>query len=207
QFDFFQRAEHYGRVLAENVPRKLALLVGINEYQGATKLRGCVMDVELQKHLLIHRFGFNPSDILIVSDNSPIKPTRENILEAFQEHLIKQAKPNDVAVFHYSGHGSLVKDPSPLALEECRQETGQVNSCQYNGTIVPINATPLNQQGETVTVSDIMGQTLFLLMSRLPTDKLRTVHRSRNIRYARIAVIGESGTATSSVKSHAKYCP
>ncbi|MEL7038389.1 MAG: caspase family protein [Cyanobacteria bacterium J06592_8] len=175
QFDFFQRAEHYGQVLAQSTPRKLALLVGINEYQGASKLRGCVMDVELQKHLLIHRFGFNPSDILIVSDNSPIKPTRENILEAFEEHLIKQAKPDDVAVFHYSGHGSLVKDPSPLDLEECRQETGQVNSCQYNGTIVPINATPLKQEGETVTVSDIMGQTLFLLMSRLPTDKLSMI--------------------------------
>lgn len=175
QFDFFRRAEHYGRVLAQSTPRKLALLVGINQYQGATELRGCAMDVKLQKHLLISRFGFSPDDILIVSDDSPIKPTRENILEAFENHLIKQAKPDDVAVFHYSGHGSLVKDPSPLNLKECRQETSQVNSCQYNGTIVPINAAPLKQQGETVTVSDIMGQTLFLLMSRLPTDKLTMI--------------------------------
>lgn len=175
QFDFFQRAEHYGRVLAQSTPRKLALLVGINQYQGATELRGCVMDVELQKHLLMSRFGFKPDDILIVSDDSPLKPTRENILEAFEDHLIKQAKPDDVVVFHYSGHGSLVQDPSPLDLEECRQETGQVNSCQYNGTIVPINAAPLKQEGDTVTVSDIMGQTLFLLMSRLPTDKLTLI--------------------------------
>ncbi len=175
QFDFFRRAEHYGRVLAQSTPRKLALLVGINQYQGASELRGCVMDVELQKHLLMSRFGFKSEDILIVSDNSPIKPTRENILEAFEEHLIKQAQSDSVAVFHYSGHGSLVKDPSPLNLEECRQETTSINSCQYNGTIVPINAAPLKQEGDTVTVSDIMGQTLFLLMSRLPTDKLTLI--------------------------------
>ncbi|MGL5080683.1 MAG: caspase family protein [Microcoleaceae cyanobacterium] len=175
QLDFFHRAEQYGRVLAQSTPRKLALLVGINEYQGATKLRGCAMDVELQKQLLIHRFGFNPQDILIVSDESKLQPTRENILQAFEEHLIKQAKPGDVAVFHYSGHGGLVKDPSPLDLTVCRQETGQVNSCQYNGTIVPINAEPVKQEGETLAVSDIMGQTLFLLMSRVPTDNLTTI--------------------------------
>ncbi|MEA5497560.1 caspase family protein [Limnoraphis robusta] len=175
QFDFFQQAERYGRVLAQTTPRKLALLVGINNYQGAKSLKGCLTDVELQKHLLIYRFGFNPSDIIIISDNSHLKPTRENIIQAFQEHLIKQAKADDVVVFHYSGHGSLIKDPFPLDLKECRAENRPYNSCLYNGTIVPQNATPLGQQGEAVTVSDIMGQTLFLLMSRLQTDKLTTI--------------------------------
>ncbi len=175
QLDFFQQAEHYGRVLAQSTPRKLALLVGINDYEGVTSLNGCLTDVELQQHLLIHRFRFNPDDILTVSDNANLKPTRENIVQAFREHLIKQAKPGDVVVFHYSGHGSLVKDPSPLDLAECREESRQNNSCQYNGTIVPQNAAPPDTQGSEVAVSDIMGQTLFLLISQIQTDKLTLI--------------------------------
>ncbi|MEB3282493.1 MAG: caspase family protein [Lyngbya sp.] len=175
QFDFFHQAEGYGRVLAQTTPRKLALLIGINNYEGAKPLNGCLTDVELQKNLLIYRFGFNPSDIMIISDNSNLKPTRKNIILAFQEHLIKQAKADDVVVFHYSGHGSLIRDPFPLDLKECRAENRPYNSCLYNGTIVPQNATPLEDKGESLAVSDIMGQTLFLLMSRLQTDNLTTI--------------------------------
>ena len=36
--------------------------------------------------------------------------TRQGILTTFEEHLIKQAKPGDVVVFHFSGHGSQVED-------------------------------------------------------------------------------------------------
>lgn len=171
QFDFFQRAEGYGRVLAQSTPRKLALLVGINEYQGASRLNGCLTDVELQKNLLIHRFGFNPNDIKIVSDNSDMKPTRENIIQAFREHLIKQAKPNDVVVFHYSGHGDRIQDPSPLNTEACRQ----AGDCDFNGTIVPQNAAPVNIEAPEVEVSHIMGQTLFLLTSLLQTEKFTMI--------------------------------
>jgi hypothetical protein len=66
--------------------------VGINQYKDAP-LQGCVTDVNLQQQLLIHRFGFNPKDILILTDE---QATRQGILNAFEEHLIKQAKPGDV---------------------------------------------------------------------------------------------------------------
>ncbi len=175
QLDFFQQAEQYGRVLAQSTPRKLALLVGINNYDAATPLSGCLTDVELQQHLLIHRFGFNPDDIMIVADNANFKPTRENIIQAFENHLIEQAKPGDVVVFHYSGHGSLVKDSSPLNLEECRQENSTNNSCQYNGTIVPQNVAPINSDNPEIPVSHLMGKTLFLLTSRVKTDKFTMI--------------------------------
>lgn len=55
-----QQGNKYAKVLAQNTPRKLALLVGINQYPGALELQGCVNDVKLQQELLIHRFGFNP---------------------------------------------------------------------------------------------------------------------------------------------------
>ncbi|MDY7007819.1 MAG: hypothetical protein SWX82_28745 [Cyanobacteriota bacterium] len=43
QLKFLSQAENYGKVLAQNTPRKLALLVGINKYKKAP-LRGCVND-------------------------------------------------------------------------------------------------------------------------------------------------------------------
>ncbi|MFB2876078.1 caspase family protein [Floridanema aerugineum] len=103
QLEIQQKGIRYARVLAENTPRKLALLVGINQYPNSQRfnsLKGCVTDVDLQRELLIHRFGFNPKDILILTD---AQATREGILTAFENHLIAQAKPGDVVVFHYSG--------------------------------------------------------------------------------------------------------
>jgi hypothetical protein len=55
QLNIQQQADRYGKVLAQSTPRKLALLVGINNYPSPYSLDGCVTDVELQSHLLIHR--------------------------------------------------------------------------------------------------------------------------------------------------------
>lgn len=174
QVDFLRQANQYGRVLAQGTPRKLALLVGINHYPTDSSLRGCLTDVELQRELLIHRFGFNPRDIVAVWDNAStndLKPSRENILRAFQEHLIAQARPGDVVVFHFSGHGSRVDDPSPLDTEECRQS----EDCHLNGTLVPNDPVILNSNGKPSIVADIMGRSLFLLTNAIQTDNVTMV--------------------------------
>jgi len=175
QLDVLRQGDRYGQVLAQSTSRKLALLVGVNDYPDRIpKLRGCLTDVELQRELLIHRYGFNPKDIMIVSDNESLKPNRETILEAFRTHLINQAKPGDVVVFHFSGHGSLVRDPKPLS-ELIVNENGVLkrlpNTNQLNGTIVPFDRTT-NTPGQ---VQDIMGQSLFLLTHRLDTDNVTVV--------------------------------
>ena len=180
QLDLFRQGVHdsasrYGRVLAQSTPRKLALLVGVNDYPGEiSNLQGCLTDVELQRELLVHRYGFNPKDILIVSDNEALKPNRETILEAFKTHLIAQAKPGDVVVFHFSGHGSLVRDPKPLS-ELIVNENGTLkrvqNKSQLNGTLVPFDRATANPD----QVQDIMGQSLFLLTYRLNTDNVTIV--------------------------------
>lgn len=155
--NFFNQANSYGQVLAQNTPRKLALLVGINNYPvGTRSLQGCLTDVEMQQELLIHRFGFKAADILQVTDANA---TRKGIITAFENHLMKQAKPGDVVVFHFSGHGSRVIDPMPITQDK------------LNGTMVPF---------DTLTnfpnvVRDIMGKTLFLLMSAIPTENLTVV--------------------------------
>ncbi|WP_413165694.1 caspase family protein [Capilliphycus salinus ALCB114379] len=159
--------DRYGKVLAESTPRKLALLVGINQYQD-DPLNGCVNDVRMQQLLLIHRFGFNPQDILILTDK---QATRQGILEAFEEHLIKQAKPGDVAVFHYSGHGSRVLDPNPIPLK-----SPIVDGTGLNGTFVPVDSSlPAGYRNVGGTVDDIMGHTLFLLMSAIKTEYFTAV--------------------------------
>ena len=163
----------YNKVLAQNTSRKLALLIGINQYDldfsGWIPLQGCLTDVQLQRELLINCFGFQARDILTLSDRAA---TRQNILTAFEEHLIKQAKPGDVVVFHYSGHGSRVADKdSPDG---------------FNGTIVPIDSYP-SEEGEGLSpefnsgactprqVKDIMGHTLFLLTRALKTDNVTII--------------------------------
>lgn len=175
ELNFLHQADRYGRVLAQSTPRKLAMLVGINEYPDPVRdLQGCLNDVELQYELLVHRFGFNPKDIIIVSDNAAtndLKPTRANILRVFNEHLIAQAKPGDVVVFHYSGHGSLVKDPNPLDTPECRR----ANNCDVNGTLVPNDPLPPQGTASEIIVPDITGRTLFLLMDAINTENLTVV--------------------------------
>lgn len=165
QFLLQQQAQRYGQVLAQNTPRKLALLVGINQYQ-SQPLEGCLTDVDLQRYLLIHRFGFNPKDILVVTD---AQATRQGILTAFEEHLIKQAKPGDVVVYHYSGHGSRIFDPHPIVVEPGKDKG-------LNGTFVPVDGKlPAGYPEVSGTVPDIMGHTLFLLMSALKSENVTVV--------------------------------
>ena len=84
--------------LAKPGTRKLALLVGINRYsgEGLRSLRGCLMDIEMQRELLISRFGFNPADILMLTDDTSLKPTRSNIINAYEQHLIAQDRKSVV---------------------------------------------------------------------------------------------------------------
>ncbi len=162
--DVLGHGDRYGRALAQSTPRKLALLVGINAYPDDglfPPLYGCVNDVELQYHLLVHRFGFQPNDIVKLTDQ---QATRQGILTAFEEHLIKQAQPGDVVVFHFSGHGSRVTDPDrdfPDGL---------------NGTLVPVDSLlPEGFPQAGGPVQDITGHTLFLLGSAMPTENFTMI--------------------------------
>lgn len=81
--------------------RLYALLVGINDYPANVgKLQGCVNDVENFEEFLRSRFD-DPAIVALKDQQA----TRANIIEQFRAHL-GQSGPDDIALFHYAGHGS-----------------------------------------------------------------------------------------------------
>ncbi|MEH2060727.1 MAG: caspase family protein [Nostoc sp.] len=154
--DWLTLGNRYYYALAEPSTRKLALLIGINQYPQIPALSGCLTDVELQKELLIYRFGFQASDILTLTEE---QASREFIEAAFLDHLGKQAKADDVVVFHFSGYGSRVK-------LETSSETMQ-------NALVPANGSKYPQNKQIVNY--ILEETLLLLLRSLPTNRVTAV--------------------------------
>lgn len=86
---------------------KCALLVGINYVGTPNELKGCINDITNMKDALIKNYGYQESNITMMTDNTAVKPTRKNILAELLK-LILSGSTN--LFFHYSGHGSYVKD-------------------------------------------------------------------------------------------------
>lgn len=84
---------------------KRALLVGINAYADAP-LSGCVNDVINMRSLLKDQYGFQNTDIRVLLDARAKSAEIRKRLES----LVAATKPGDTLLFHYSGHGSNVRD-------------------------------------------------------------------------------------------------
>ena len=88
---------------------KWALLIGINRYPNFAprgQLSGCVNDVEVMRQVLVESFHFPESHVAVITDE---QASREGILGAMRE-LVQRVGPEDIVVFHYSGHGSQMTD-------------------------------------------------------------------------------------------------
>lgn len=168
QTHFLHQADRYDRALAASPKaQKLALLIGINQYPAAiTSLQGCLTDIAMQHELLVHRYGFKSQDIRIIADRRPITseqekdilPTRQNIIAAFQKHLIAQAEPGDIVVIHFSGHGAQLK-PHPT-----RDQNNPIT------TLVPNDRTTTDG-----IVPDISEETLFYLKEQINTENITLI--------------------------------
>jgi hypothetical protein len=86
--------------------KKQALLVGINDYKGINDLQGCLNDVTNVRNILKTFFGLSNSDIRLLTDS---RATKENILSRLDK-MVKSAKNGDYLIFHFSGHGSQIRD-------------------------------------------------------------------------------------------------
>jgi len=85
-----------------------AFLVGLNRYPDPrNNLKGCVNDVLLMAKTLREQYAFSgPSDIKLLTDE---RATTAGIRKGL-EWLVGEASAGDSLVFHYSGHGSQVRD-------------------------------------------------------------------------------------------------
>lgn len=83
-----------------------ALLVGVNDYHGISDLRGCVNDVTNMRSILKTYLGFTNSDIRVLLDS---RATKANIITRLNQ-MVASAKSGDFLVFHFSGHGSQIRD-------------------------------------------------------------------------------------------------
>lgn len=92
---------------------KKALLIGINYPRTDSELRGCANDCLTSMKILKNRFGFRSSNIKFLTDAKEYpgyeKPTVRNIRK-WIKWLVRGAKSGDSLFFHYSGHGSWVRD-------------------------------------------------------------------------------------------------
>ncbi|KAL7418679.1 Ca(2+)-dependent cysteine protease [Cryptotrichosporon argae] len=92
--------------------KRKALLIGINYIGSSNALSGCINDVHNVQKFLVERYGYQPDDMVVLTDdarNPRQTPTRANMLQAMQ-WLVAGAQPNDALFFHYSGHGGQTPD-------------------------------------------------------------------------------------------------
>lgn len=86
---------------------KRALLVGLNHYPDPVNtLKGCVNDILMTSQNLQKNYGFPVEGIRMLADE---RATTANIRMRLK-WLASDMRPGDVVVFHYSGHGSQVRD-------------------------------------------------------------------------------------------------
>ncbi len=95
-------------------PRRLALLVAIDRYDHVTptdgkppwpRLNSTADAKALAATLTSPRYGFAPGNVALLTDGAA---TRDGIVRAFQAVLLDQARPGDIVVFYFAGHGQNV---------------------------------------------------------------------------------------------------
>lgn len=112
---------------------KKALLVGINDYPGSQNdLQGCVNDITNVYDILVKYFGFASSDIALLSNK---RATKKAILDGLKG-LIAASTSGDTLVFHYSGHGSQVRDTEGDELKDGKDEIICPWDFDWDGTYI-----------------------------------------------------------------------
>jgi hypothetical protein len=101
-----------------------ALLVGIDDYWYLGALKGSTQDVKDMQQFLQFVWHYRSDQVRTLID---AQATRENILEAFDNWLIKDSRPGDRVLFYFSGHGYYIPD-----------DNGD-ESDGYDETLCPVN--------------------------------------------------------------------
>lgn len=88
-----------------------ALLVGINYIQHPDiQLNGCISDTKNMQTMLRNVYGYDNTNIVSLRDDYPaMMPSRRNILAQLSALVYQSAQLSEIW-FHYSGHGSQIRD-------------------------------------------------------------------------------------------------
>jgi len=112
---------------------KKALLVGVNDYKGVSDLGGCVNDVLDMHFSLCSLFNFQASEVRVLTDS---RATKANIIHRLQ-WLVNGAKRGDFLLFHFSGHGSQIRDRNgDEELEDNLDELICPHDMDWDGTFI-----------------------------------------------------------------------
>ncbi|KAM3287423.1 hypothetical protein P3S67_020853 [Capsicum chacoense] len=128
--------------------RKRAVLCGLTYRGHPRSLKGSINDVLSMRYFLVEKLGFPNTSILYIKfaedERDPYKyPTMANIRSPLRWH-VHGCQPGDSLVFHYSGHGTRVrnqdgeeidghdKSPSPVDYET----EGRILDDEISNTIV-----------------------------------------------------------------------
>jgi len=96
-----------GQPVTQPVTGHKALLVGINKYaMSGADLNGCVNDVNNLWEKLTTKYGFDPDNVRMLTDE---RATQANILQRLG-WLVDNAKAGELLIFQYSGHGCFSGD-------------------------------------------------------------------------------------------------
>ena len=99
--------DKYNQDMATTGKKQTAFLVGINYTGTINELYGCINDTKNVQDLLKNKYNF--TNITLLNDETPEKPTKQNILNGLQT-LLKNTESGDTAFFMFSGHGTRTAD-------------------------------------------------------------------------------------------------
>lgn len=121
---------------------KRVLTVGINYVGTQYALAGCINDVRnIEKHLKTYFPMCKEYRTLTDEVVNPLQPSRKNILDGLA-WIVSGLKPGENVLFHYSGHGGLIRDTNG-------DEVTGFDSCIY-----PLNGKNL----ETISDDELRTQ-------------------------------------------------
>jgi hypothetical protein len=103
-----QQQQEEEEKIINNIELK-ALIIGINYLNTENELYGCINDTNHLQNYLSNKYNFTSNNLCLLTDNTIVKPTKQNILKKYKDLLIN-AKPGEKLFFTFSGHGSYMQD-------------------------------------------------------------------------------------------------
>lgn len=125
---------------------KKALLIGINYLtHPGYALKGCIDDVKNMENMLIYKYNYEKENIVILTDESAILPTKVNIINNLNTLIYDSGSLEEIWI-HYSGHGTQIgigecNNPSSIIVTNSFTNTidNNGNKCFIESTLIPLD--------------------------------------------------------------------